>query len=89
MRRRWTISASPLLTALRGLNERRREVLQRVLDGDTEAEIAEELQIPELDVIRELRAIYRALGVARRDELVLTMLPVMQELHRYVRRGGY
>jgi DNA-binding NarL/FixJ family response regulator len=84
MRRKWTVSASPLLAALRGLNERRRGVLQGVLDGDTEAEIAEELQISELVVIRELRAIYHVLGVKRRDELVVMMSPVLAELHRYL-----
>ena len=89
MRRRWTIFKSPLLAALRGLNERRREVLQGVLYGDTEAEIAEELRISELAVMRELRGLYAALGVRRRHELVIKMSPVMQEVYRYLRRSGY
>lgn len=89
MRRRWTISVSPLLTALRGLNERRRNVLQGVLDGETEAEIAGELQMSELAVIRELRHIYAALGVTRRDELVAKLFPVLLEVYRYRSRAGY
>jgi DNA-binding NarL/FixJ family response regulator len=88
MRRKWTISASPLLAALRGLNERRRRVLQGVLDGQTETEIAEELQLSELAVMRELRAVCQALDVTRRDELVVMMLPVLEELYRYLGRAG-
>jgi hypothetical protein len=61
--------------------------MQGVLAGDTEAEIAEELQVSELETLRELRAVYAALGVTRRYQLEIRMLPIMQELYRRIGAG--
>jgi DNA-binding NarL/FixJ family response regulator len=78
---------SPLLDRLRGLTERQQEALQGVLAGDTEAEIEEELQISELETLRELRAVYAAAGVTRRHQLVVKMFPLMLEIRRRLPRA--
>ena len=84
-------SSPPLLVKLRRLDERQRKVLQQVLAGETEAEVAEHLGMSELETLRELRAVYAALGVTRRKELLVKMLPVMVLLYRHleIRRNDY
>ena len=86
MTKQFSRRTSPLIFTLQALTERQREALQGVLAGDTEAEIAEELQVSDLEAGRELRAVYAALGVTRRSELLRKMLPLMVELHRCVGR---
>jgi DNA-binding CsgD family transcriptional regulator len=77
----------PLLAKLRGLSERRRAALRRLLAGDTEAEVARHLRISELEALRELRAVYACLGVTRRRQLLVRLLPLMVELYRHAGRG--
>jgi DNA-binding NarL/FixJ family response regulator len=78
------VRSSPLMARLRGLTERQREALQGALAGDTEAEIADDLQLSALETLRELRAVYAALGVTRRYQLVVRMLPLMVELYQRI-----
>jgi FixJ family two-component response regulator len=73
---------SPLLDRLRQLTEKQQEALQGVLAGDTETEISEDLQLSELETLRELRAVYAAAGVAGRHQLVVKLFPVMLEICR-------
>jgi DNA-binding CsgD family transcriptional regulator len=77
----------PLLARLRALSERQRAALRRVLAGDSDAEVAEHLGISELEALRLLRAVYECLGVTRRHQLLVKLLPLMVELYRQSGRG--
>ena len=73
---------SRLVDTVRSLTEKQQEALRGVLAGDSTAEIAEELQLSELETLRELRGVYAALGVKGRYQLMAKMFPLMLEICR-------